>query len=62
MNKYRVYWTKKYWASGDLLVKANSEEHAQHIVNLKLGDLEGSMQHDPFQDEIEAVEEEINDA
>ena len=61
MKKYRVYWTKKYWASGDLLVKANSEEHAQHIVSLKLGDLEGNMKYDPFQDEIEAVDEEVRD-
>jgi hypothetical protein len=61
MKKYRVYWTKKYWASGDLVVEADSEEHAQHIGCLRIGDLEGSMQYDPFQDEIEAVEEEVSD-
>jgi hypothetical protein len=61
MKKYRVYWTKRYWVSGDLVVEADNEEHAQHIVNLKIGDLEGSMQYDPFQDEIEAVEEVSDD-
>jgi hypothetical protein len=56
--KYRVYWTKRYFASGDLMVEADSEEHAQHIVNLRVGDLEGSLQYDPNETEIEAVEEE----
>jgi hypothetical protein len=58
MKKYRVYWTKRYWTSGDLVVEADSEDHAQHIVNLKIGDLEGSLQYDPNETEIEAVEEE----
>jgi hypothetical protein len=58
MKKYRVYWMKRYWSAGDLMVEADSEEHAQHIVDLKIGDLEGSMQYVPEEDEIEAVEEE----
>jgi len=58
MKTYRVYWTKRYFASGDLLVAADSEEHAQHIVNLKIGDLEGSLHYDPNEDEVEAIEEE----
>ena len=46
--------------SGVLVVMADSEGHAQHIVNLKIGDLEGSMQWIPEANEIDVVE--VSDA
>jgi hypothetical protein len=60
MKKYRAYWMKRYFMSGVLVVNADSEGHAQHIVNLKIGDLEGSMQWIPEANEIDVLE--VDDA
>jgi hypothetical protein len=55
--KYKVHWTKRYFAAGSVIVEADSEDHAHRIVHPKLFTLEGNMYHDPNGDEIGAVEE-----
>jgi hypothetical protein len=58
MPKYLVLWSKAYHASGELVVEARDEDHAESIVSDKIGDLTGTTQYDPFGDTIEVVGEE----
>ena len=53
---YKVRWSKTYYVSGELDVKAFNREHAELIVSEQIGDLTGSMQYDPNEDYIEAEE------
>jgi|APSaa5957512535_1039671.scaffolds.fasta_scaffold181570_2 hypothetical protein len=57
MKKYRVTWSKSYWATGDVVVEADSEEKAGDIVLEKIGDLAGKMEYNPREDEIMSVDE-----
>jgi hypothetical protein len=59
MKKYRVYWTKRYFVTGDLVVEAENPDHAHDIVSERMGDLEGSLNYDD--DEIVDVVEEVSD-
>ena len=54
MTSYKVYWTKKYYASGIVKIVANSFQEAESIARVRMGDYIGSMQYDPEGDEVEA--------
>ena len=53
MKKYKVSWSKTYYASGEVEIEAESEEDARIIVEENSGDYEGSMQYDPNENYIE---------
>jgi type VI protein secretion system component VasF len=57
MKKYRVTWSKSYWATGELFVEAHNEGEAGDIVLEKIGDLAGKMEYNPREDEIMSVDE-----
>jgi len=57
MKKYKVLWIKRYYVTGEVIVEADSPDHAQHIVNLRVGDYEGATQSDPLGTDIEVIEE-----
>ena len=54
MPKYRVFWSKTYYCSGDVVVDAACSEEAEDLVYDELGDYEGSMQYNPDDDWVEA--------
>tara|TARA_R110000851_G_scaffold10028_1_gene36683 strand:+ start:497 stop:904 length:408 start_codon:yes stop_codon:yes gene_type:complete len=56
MKKYKVSWSKTYYASGEVEVEATSKMDAELKVEEKIGDYEGSMQYNPDEDYIDAVE------
>jgi hypothetical protein len=56
MKKYKVSWTKTYYASGEVEVEATSRMDAELKVEENIGDYEGSMQYNPDEDYIDAVE------
>ena len=56
MKKYAVTWSKTYYAHGEEVVTAKSETDAQEIIENKIGDLEGSMQWNPDETYVEAME------
>jgi len=57
INKvYKVRWSKTYYVSGELDVKAYTRKQAEEIVSKQIGDLTGSMQYDPNEDYIEVEE------
>ena len=47
MKKYNVDWSKTYYASGNVVIEAESEMDAEMIAENNIGDYEGSMQYDP---------------
>ena len=57
MKKYKVSWSKTYYASGEVEVEATSRMDAELKVEEKIGDYEGSMQYNPDEDYVEVVEE-----
>ena len=54
-RKHEVQWSKTYYASGTEIVEAETGSEAESIVREKLGDLEGSMQWNPDEDEVEVL-------
>lgn len=56
MKKFKVLWIKRYHTSGEETIEAPSAEAAIKIIEEKIGDLEGSLQYNPDEDEIEAHE------
>jgi len=54
MPNYKVYWSKRYYASGTVKIEADSFIEAEEIVRERIGNYEGSMQYDPDGDEVEA--------
>ena len=54
MANYKVYWSKRYYASGTVEIEAYSFIEAEEIVLENIGNYEGSMQYDPDGDEVEA--------
>ena len=60
MRKYKVMWSKAYYASGTIEVEAEHEDDAHDKVAYDLiGDLEGSMQYDPDGDEVVVIDEPV---
>jgi len=57
MPKFAVDWTKTYYASGTVVVEADTEEEACDIVDDNIGDYTGSMQYDPNENYIEVAGE-----
>ena len=57
MKKYKVTWSKTYYASGEVEVEAESEMDAEIIAEENAGDYEGSMQYDPNGDYVQVVGE-----
>jgi hypothetical protein len=55
MAKYMAYWSKAYYAGGEVEIEADSEEQAYEIAFDNIGDYEGSMQYDPHGDLIEVI-------
>ena len=55
MPKFRVTWTKTYYASGDVEVEAADKEAAERNVLERIGDFTGSMQYCPDSDYVEAA-------
>ena len=56
MKKYKVTWSKTYYASGEVEVEATSKMDAELKEEEKIGDYEGSMQYNPYEDYVDAVE------
>ena len=56
MSKYKVTWSKTYYASGEVEVEATSRMDAELKVEENIGDYEGSMQYNPDEDYVDAVE------
>ena len=53
MRKYKVMWSKAYYASGVVAVEAEHKDDAHDkVAHDLIGDLEGSMQYDPDGDEV----------
>ena len=53
MRKYKVMWSKAYYASGVVEVEAEHPDDAHDkVAHEQIGDLEGSMQYDPDGDEV----------
>jgi hypothetical protein len=52
MRKYKVMWSKAYYASGVVEVEAEHPDDAHDKVANEMGDFEGSMQYDPDGDEV----------
>ena len=58
MAKYKVQWSKTYYAFGDVEVEANSVAEAGKMVHENMGNYTGSMQYDPDRDQVEVMVEE----
>ncbi len=56
MTKYRVGWSKTYYASGIVEIEATSKTDAEEIALDTIGDFQGSMQYDPQGDWVESLE------
>jgi hypothetical protein len=56
MKKYKVSWTKTYYTSGEVEVEATSRMDAELKVEEEIGNYEGSMQYNPDEDYVDAVE------
>lgn len=56
MKRFAVDWSKTYYASGTVYLDAESLEDAERMVADEIGDYTGSMQYDPNEDYIEAIE------
>ena len=52
---FHVAWSKTYYTSGSVTVEAGSSHEAEEIVRDRMGDYEGSMQHDADRDFVEAA-------
>ena len=51
--KFKIYWSKTYYASGTKEIEAESSEEALAIAKDQVGDYEGSLQYDPDKDYFE---------
>ncbi len=52
--KFRVVWSKTYYASGIEEVEAKSKKEAENIIKDQIGNLGGSMQYAGDEDQVEA--------
>ena len=50
---YQISWVKNYFATGEELIEAESEEEAIEIAQANIGDYEGSMQYSGDDDWVE---------
>lgn len=54
--KYNVFWTKTYYASGNVDIEADSQYEAECIASDSIGDYTGTMQYDLEDDYIEVMQ------
>lgn len=57
MKRFKVDWSKTYYASGTVEVIANSEDEAEIMALNEIGNYTGSMNYDPNEDYVEVVGE-----
>jgi hypothetical protein len=53
---FAVFWSKAYYATGTVVVHADSAEAAHDAVYDSMGDYEGSMQYCPDDDDVDVQE------
>lgn len=56
MKKFSVDWSKTYVRTGTLIIEAESKHDAEDMVADMMGDLEGSLQYLPGDNQITAFE------
>ena len=56
MPKFPVFWSKTYYASGNVEIEASDRKEAEKLARDNIGDYGGSMQYDPRGDLVEARE------
>jgi hypothetical protein len=56
MKTFSVDWCKTYVRTGTLIVKAELKDEAEDMVDAMIGDLEGSLQYLPGDNQITVFE------